>query len=95
MPPGVVETRYVVDVWLFPGPGRERHLGGFARQPRRSGQRQAWLGFSHTRMAIGAATAIAGVQDGKIIEPAATVVVDAVSVVYVTEIVLNLRGRRE
>jgi len=95
VPPGVVETRYVLDVWLFPGPDASAIMAALRDSLVALIKRQAWLGFSHTRMAIGAATAIAGVQDGKIIEPAATVVVDAVSVVHVTEIVLNLRGRRE
>jgi phage-related baseplate assembly protein len=95
VPPAVVETRYVIDVWLFPGPDASAILANVRDSLEALVERQAWLGYSHTRMAIGAAVAIAGVQDGQIVEPPASIIVDPISVVYVSEIVLNLRGRRE
>jgi phage-related baseplate assembly protein len=94
--PEVVETRYELDVWLFPGADAQTTFATLRRNLEDLVKRQAWLGFNHTRMAIGgAAERVSGVSDIRIVEPAGTVDVDLTGCVQVTDIVLNRRGRRE
>jgi phage-related baseplate assembly protein len=92
--PTVVETRYVLDVWLFPGADAKVVFGTLRRNLEDLVKRQAWLGFDHTRMAIAAAAEqVNGVSDIRIVEPADTVAVDLTGCVQVTGIDLNPRGR--
>ena len=94
--PMVRETRYELDVWLFPGVDALVAFATLQESLEKLVIDQAWLGFDHTRMAIAAAAErVNGVADIRIVEPAATVAVDLTGCVKVTDIVLNRRGRRE
>jgi phage-related baseplate assembly protein len=94
--PTVSETRYELDVWLFPGVDALVAFATLQQSLEDLVTNQGWLGFDHTRMTIAAAAErVNGVADIRIVEPAATVAVDLTGCVKVTDIVLNRRGRRE
>lgn len=94
--PRVLETRYALDVFLFPGPDAVITMMNLRRNLEALVEKQYWLGFDHTRMAIATAAGnTTGVQNVHIREPEQSISADLRSVVKVTEIELRLRGRRE
>jgi phage-related baseplate assembly protein len=95
IPPRVTKTRYVLDVWLFPGPDESMVLVEQAKALIALAGDQFWLGHDHTHMAILKAAAQPGVQNVKILEPATDLKVDPMSVVVVTDVVLRIKGRAE
>ena len=96
LPPKVINTRYVIDVWIYPGPDAGEIMRNLRDNLRKLVDDQYWLGFDHTRMAIATACGkVTGVQNVHILEPARSLDADLRSVVKVREIVLNLKGRKE
>ena len=94
--PRIVFTRYVVDVWIYPGPDAGLIMRTLTENLQKLVDDQYWLGFDHTRMAIATVCGnVTGVQNVHIIEPARSLDVDLRAVVKVREIVLNLKGRKE
>jgi len=96
LPPRILSTRIFVQVWLFPGPDGPVTVANIRQSLARMVNNQSWLGVDYTRMAIARAVGnVMGVQDVEIMEPVANIVVDARSVVRVTDIDVQLMGRRE
>jgi phage-related baseplate assembly protein len=95
MAPVVIETRYVIDVWLFPGPDEGVLLAELREGLDELLEKQRWLGYDHTHTAIHGVFDRGGVHSAEIIEPAQDIQVTQRGVVRVTEIVLNYRGRDE
>jgi phage-related baseplate assembly protein len=94
--PRIVQTRYALDVWLYPGPDAVPIMINLRRNLEALVERQNWLGFDHTRMAIATACGnVSGVQNVHIREPAQSISVDLRGLVEVTGIDLSLKGRRE
>lgn len=94
--PNIIDTRIHVEVWLFPGPDGPTTLAAIRQSLAQMVEQHQWIGVDYTRMAISRAVGnVMGVQDVNILEPASNLVVNSTSVVRVTEILVELRGRRE
>lgn len=96
LPPRIIYTRYVIDVWVYPGPDAVQIMRNLREGLQNLINDQYWLGFDHTRMAIATVCGkVTGVQNVHILEPTRSLDADLRSVVKVREIVLNLKGRKE
>lgn len=95
LPPRVIETKIILDVWLFPGPDAKVAMAALRASLEALIERQSWIGVDLTRMSIAqAAGNVTGVQDVRILEPATNLLADQRSLIRVTDIELTLRGRR-
>lgn len=95
LPPRLIETKIILDVWLFPGPDAKVAMAALRASLEALVERQAWLAVDLTRMSIAqAAGNVTGVQDVRILEPATNLLADQRSMIRVTDIELTLRGRR-
>jgi phage-related baseplate assembly protein len=95
MAPKVRETEYRVRVTLFPGPDQATVLDLIRSNLAALVEKQRWLGYDHTRMAISAACAVTGVRNAEIVAPASDVMVAADWFVKVTGITVEFAGRAE
>ena len=93
--PKVIDTKYRIDVWLYPGPERNAIMARIKANLDALVEKQRWLGYDHTLMVINGAMAIAGVHHADILEPAANINASPKDVVRVTEIILTYKGRAE
>lgn len=92
--PRVIEVKFVIEVWLYSGPDANVTLTALRQSLEALVDRTAWLGVPLTRMAIAQACGnVIQVQNVNIVEPAADIAVDLRSVVRVTDINLELKGR--
>jgi phage-related baseplate assembly protein len=94
-PPKVVQTRYVADVWLYPGPDKDISMAALQAGLVALVEKQRWLGFDHTLTAIDGVLSTAGTHHAVIKEPATDLLVDEHGVVHVTDIALTYRGVTE
>jgi phage-related baseplate assembly protein len=96
LPPRQVKTRFVLDVWLFPGMDAPTVMGNLRRSLQDLIKKQSWLGWDFTRMAIATASGnVTGVQNVHILEPERSIAADLRTVVEVTDIELIFRGHTE
>lgn len=96
MPPITIDTRIIVEIWMFPGPDATVTLNAIRSSIASMIEQQTWLGVDITRMAIMRACGnVIGVQNVNVIEPAKDIVVDPRSVVRVTDVRVELKGRAE
>lgn len=93
--PIVKDTKYRIQVWLFPPPDKTTVLGLLQTALEKTIEDQRWLGYDHTRMAIFASLKQEGVHTAKILEPADDVFVDQRGIVRVTSIEITYMGRSE
>lgn len=94
--PVVIHTRFAIDVWLYPGMDAATVMPSLRKSLQDLNERQHWLGYDCTRMAIATACGnVDGVQNVHILEPMRSIEVDLRSCVAVSEIDLNLRGYHE
>lgn len=94
-PPKITATRYRIRVWLYPGFDETAIMTQLDTAIAALIEKQRWLGFDHTRMAIDAALAQPGVYNAIIDEPLHDVIVDENGLVKVTSAQLTLVGRGE
>jgi phage-related baseplate assembly protein len=95
MGPKVRETDYRVRVTLFPGPDEATVLDLIRSNLAALVEKQRWLGYDHTRMAVSAACAVTGVRNAEIVSPAVDLLVGADWFVQVTGINVEFAGRTE
>jgi phage-related baseplate assembly protein len=91
----VVDTTYYVKVWFFPPPDRATLLALIRSKLLELVDKQRWLGYDHTRMAIDAAVAQMGVHHATIVSPAEDIFVDPTTCVRVSDITLEYMGTAE
>lgn len=94
-PPIVTETKYRIQVWLYPPPDKDNLLALLNTAVAELIEAQRWLGYDHTRMAIFAALKQEGVHHANILEPAADIFVDPRGVVHVSSVEIAYMGRSE
>lgn len=94
-PPKVREIKYRIRLWLYPGPDAPSVVTLIRQRLEALIVDQYWLGHDHTRMAIHAATAVGGVANAIIDEPATDIATPPDWVVKVTGIELEVVGRTE
>ena len=80
---------------LFPGPDQTATLALIRSNLEGLIEKQCWLGYDHTRMAVSAACAVTGVRNAEIVSPAQDVLVGADWFVKVTGLNVEFAGRAE
>lgn len=93
--PKPIDTSYRLKVWFYPPPDRDTLLQKLLDNLVLLINKQRWLGYDHTRMAIDAAVAEAGVHHCEILEPATDIFVDPTQCVRVDRIEITYMGRAE
>ena len=93
--PVVVDLDYHICVWFYPGPEVEPLLTQLRSALEALREKQRWLGYDHTLLAINGALAVEGVHHIEIEEPAEDVFVSPQCVVRVTSITVEYMGRAE
>ena len=91
--PIVTETDYVARVWLYPGPDSTSLMTSLNSAVAALIERQRWLGYDNTLLALSAVLGTNGVQNAKIDQPTADVVVDKRGFVKVNSVNLQYVGR--
>ena len=93
--PRVVDTKYSIRVWAFPGPDPAGLLANLNAALLALIEKQRWLGYDHTLMAINAAIGQNGVYNAIIDQPAADLLAAPGDIVRVTAVELTYEGRGE
>jgi phage-related baseplate assembly protein len=93
--PQVTTVNYKCRVWLFPNVSVDMAITGIEQALTALLEKQRWLGYDHSRMAIDAALAQPGVHHAVIDEPIKDVMVSDRGVVKVGFIEVRLVGRME
>lgn len=93
--PIVVETDYSARVWLYPGPDADVLMATLHSAVDALIERQRWLGYDHTLLALSAVLGTNGVQNAKIDLPASDLAVDDRGLVKVNSVNLQYAGRAE
>ena len=93
--PTVVRTNYKVRIWLFPNVSVDLTIEAIEKALAALIEKQRWIGYDHSRMAIDAALAQPGVHHAIIDEPLKDVMVSERGVVQVGSVEVRLVGRME
>lgn len=94
-PPRITTTKYRIRVWLYPGFEQTAVMASINASIAALIEKQRWIGYDHTRMAIDAALAKPGVYNAVIDEPASDVIVGDNGLAVVTETQITMAGRGE
>ena len=95
IPPKVTHTNYRARIWLFPNVSVDLTMEAIEKALAALIEKQRWVGYDHSRMAIDAALAQPGVHHAIIDEPVKDVMVSERGVVQVGTVEVRLIGRME
>ncbi len=93
--PAITTVNYKCRIWLFPNVSTDIAIEAVEKSLTDLLEKQRWLGYDHSRMAIDAALAQPGVHHAVIDEPVKDVMVGEKGVVKVAIIEVRLAGRME
>jgi phage-related baseplate assembly protein len=93
--PTITTVNYKIRVWLFPNVSVDLAITAIENALAALVEKQRWIGYDHSRMAIDAAVAQPGVHHAIIDEPTKDVMVSEKGVVKVAFIEVRLAGRME
>jgi phage-related baseplate assembly protein len=93
--PTITTVNYKIRIWLFPNVSVDLAITAVENALTVLLEKQRWLGYDHSRMAIDAALAQPGVHHAIIDEPVRDVMVSEKGVVKVSFVEVRLAGRME
>ena len=93
--PTITTVNYKIRIWLFPNVSVELAITAVENALAALLEKQRWIGYDHSRMAIDAAIAQPGVHHAVIDEPVRDVMVSEKGVVKVAFVEVRLAGRME
>lgn len=93
--PRVIEVRYLIGLWLYPGPDKQIVIDNVQLSLEALVERQRWLGYDHMLDAIRGAVMLQDVHSCEIREPFTDGRVDPTGLVKVTSVEVFYLGRRE
>lgn len=94
-PPAITDIDYQVVVWFYPGPDETALMTSLETALTALVEKQRWLGYDHTLLAIEGALAQTGVHSSLISSPTADMRASARELIRVNNIELNYAGRKE